>query len=470
MNERELDLALDRLGVEHVRRTAPSALRDRVHVVPLETKPQSWLLRFPMWRFQPMFSATKFVVAGAIVALFGGFLLSGVLTQPSEERIPAAVTDSPDPSTQLLPGVDLVTEEVEPGVYRVVGDGIRDLSRSYEVTTLGQQRPFKMMRSAVILGLDGSVWAIEFDRFFRIGEDATHHWDGDYPNDRGAYSAFAVGPDGTLWQAGPTDFSEEVPDYPVEAALRSFDGREWDVRVSSSDFASAADVAVASDGAVWASWADSAEFPTECLGRLVGDAWEVIEVPGSCALLHDPAGHDFDLWSLNIAAAGGHGTWIFNGQPRHLDGDTWRTIQWPSGLAQQYTILDAGLDGTVWVQDGHGTLGRFDGTEWRVYDKSDGYPLFWDPGDGDPSKLRVAPDQSVWYPASGAADDTGRCGGVARFDGTTATQYLTDHCVSDLDISPDGKVWVRAIQLDPSNETDVVHTYVITPEAVAAAE
>jgi hypothetical protein len=34
-----------------------------------------------------MFSATKFVVAGALLALFGGFLLSGVLTQqPSDDR------------------------------------------------------------------------------------------------------------------------------------------------------------------------------------------------------------------------------------------------------------------------------------------------------------------------------------------------------------------------------------------------
>jgi hypothetical protein len=44
----------------------------------------------PKWRFQSMFSATKFVVAGAIVALFGGFLLSGVLTERGEEVVPAA--------------------------------------------------------------------------------------------------------------------------------------------------------------------------------------------------------------------------------------------------------------------------------------------------------------------------------------------------------------------------------------------
>ena len=32
----------------------------------------------------------------------------------------------------LLPGVDLVTEEVEPGVFHVLSDGIRELSRPVE--------------------------------------------------------------------------------------------------------------------------------------------------------------------------------------------------------------------------------------------------------------------------------------------------------------------------------------------------
>ena len=41
-----------------------------------------------------MFSATKFVVAGAIVALFGGFLLAGVLTQPSDEPLPPAAASA----------------------------------------------------------------------------------------------------------------------------------------------------------------------------------------------------------------------------------------------------------------------------------------------------------------------------------------------------------------------------------------
>ena len=101
-----------------------------------------------------MFSATKAVVAGAIVALFGGFLLAGVLTQQSDEQMPpvgasasaqAEPTDAeptiPDESAaasepsstttaNLLPGVDLVAEEVSPGIFRVLGDGRNDLSEN----------------------------------------------------------------------------------------------------------------------------------------------------------------------------------------------------------------------------------------------------------------------------------------------------------------------------------------------------
>jgi len=42
----------------------------------------------PKWRFQSMFNATKFVVGAAIVALFGGFLLSGVHSETA--TIPGA--------------------------------------------------------------------------------------------------------------------------------------------------------------------------------------------------------------------------------------------------------------------------------------------------------------------------------------------------------------------------------------------
>ena len=54
----------------------------------------------PKWRLRPMLSATGFVVAAAIVALFGGFLLIGLLTQPSADPVqaPGAVSSPQTPS------------------------------------------------------------------------------------------------------------------------------------------------------------------------------------------------------------------------------------------------------------------------------------------------------------------------------------------------------------------------------------
>ena len=86
-----------------------------VHQTPQQ---RGWLPPFRAWRFQPIVNAAKFVVAGVVVALFGVFLFWGVLT-----------TQRSDEST-LLPGVDLVTEHVRPGVYRILSDGEHDLSEN----------------------------------------------------------------------------------------------------------------------------------------------------------------------------------------------------------------------------------------------------------------------------------------------------------------------------------------------------
>jgi hypothetical protein len=129
------------------------------------------------WRFPSLFSLTKSVAAGAIVALFGGFLLAGVLTtQPSDEQTPAVGASASGSSTpeatasveaspnndqvdreattvrsDLVPGVDLVTEEVEQGVLRIISDG------------------------------------------------AGHDLDETHPSDRYDMNGIAVTPDGTVW-------------------------------------------------------------------------------------------------------------------------------------------------------------------------------------------------------------------------------------------------------------------------------
>jgi hypothetical protein len=200
MNEHELDLALGAIGASRTQVAAPRVLRESVRAVPAQTpQKRRWLPRIPQWRFQSMFNATKFVVAGAIVALFGGFLLSGVLTQPSEDRLPAVGAsasaqaeptgvvfaepesvwdvepDSTSTTAGLLPGVDLVTEEVEPGVFRVLSDGVRELSNVPVGAAADDELAFwDFLMSPNIAAGRASVWWFGPDGFFRLGDDQTH--------------------------------------------------------------------------------------------------------------------------------------------------------------------------------------------------------------------------------------------------------------------------------------------------------
>jgi hypothetical protein len=131
------------------------------------------------WRYRSMFGAMKFVVAGVIVALFGGIIMTGVLTtKPEEETVPAVeasalaspssapqpsatperpapaspapaqVAPSPTTRPELLPGVDVVSEEVAPGIYRLLRDGVHDLTSGVR---------------SVMIGPDGGVWVLRGD-------------------------------------------------------------------------------------------------------------------------------------------------------------------------------------------------------------------------------------------------------------------------------------------------------------------
>ena len=142
-----------------------------------------------------MFSATKFVVAGAIVALFGGFLLAGVLTQrPSDEMTPGVEVASPEASASASPSstIGLVTEEVKHGVYRVLDDGAgHDLT-----STAASDAPRE-----IAVGNDGSVWlhvGTESEgRLFRLGDAADHA----IPS-RPGRARITAAPDGSVWMLG----------------------------------------------------------------------------------------------------------------------------------------------------------------------------------------------------------------------------------------------------------------------------
>ena len=144
-----------------------------------------------------MFSAVKFIAASVIVALFGGFLITGVLTtQQGDEMAPAAVTAPPTieatsapteaPTrpvrTDILAGVELTVEEVEPSVFRVVNDGVRDL-------VLGGN-------TDIVAGHDGGIYLLRKHQFIRLGSESGQAW----PEAGGPYRPdFEVTPDGTVW-------------------------------------------------------------------------------------------------------------------------------------------------------------------------------------------------------------------------------------------------------------------------------
>lgn len=82
----------------------------------------------PKWRMQSMFSATRFVVAGAVVALFGAFLLAGMPSQPrADDLVPGASILASDPPglIYMLDGDIYMAEEDGTDPVRIV-DGDAD--------------------------------------------------------------------------------------------------------------------------------------------------------------------------------------------------------------------------------------------------------------------------------------------------------------------------------------------------------
>ena len=108
--------------------------------------------RSPKWRFSSMITATKFVLAGSVVALFGGLLVAGILPTPqADDGLPAAVTDSTAPDTTAGPLAGLSTEEVEPGVLRIISD-----DAGHYLDETHPTRPYDL--DGITIQPDGTVW------------------------------------------------------------------------------------------------------------------------------------------------------------------------------------------------------------------------------------------------------------------------------------------------------------------------
>jgi hypothetical protein len=443
----------------------------------------------PKWRFQTMFSATKFIVAGAIVALVGGFLLTGPLSQRSSDgRQPAAatttapsaqasppgspaatlapsegMTSAPKTSvkTDLLPGVDLLTEEVRPGVFRVLGDGIRDLEAGSGV------RDVTVDAAGHVWTLRGGTGNWKVERLGEPGESTHLTWTSKATLGLGADGSPVIG-DGS---AAITDASRELdledgtwverqteapacyqPESPMEppyglplpdgACLRasqwlSRSHRYWQHAPNSDlglpDDRFIDDLAVGPDGTGWASVRsyspDTGSFPTGFDGLLHYDGATWIHIPAAPS----------DIPSEWLA-----GTQDMAVTP---DGTVWIVEQHP----QENDYPD------VWVRS-------WDGANWAMYGPSD-WPRWSSTSSGSGTGTHVNPDGTIWF-----------LGGNLLFDRASLHPLDVDLGNLDFDLSnqrigpdgtfaPGGNIWLAATDLEGARQL-----YVITPEAVTATE
>ena len=364
------------------------------------------------------------------------------------------------PTDELLSG--FVTEEVEPGVYRVLNDGVRDLRSQSE-----DGGPYDL-----VAGHDGSVWLFEWpNRSVRLGEEAEYGWGGSSPE-----YAVDVTSDGTLWRVDSA------------GSIGSFDGHTWTEHtpaINSDDQWNQSTLEVGLDGTIWSLAMDGylecsdparAECKRTVLISLDDDrpptttrGWsEIYDGPVAAdALAVSPDG---EVWLMGVRGTQTSGE--VQVLLRH-DGQEWQVVEVPDGLRNAWAgqSFDIGADGTLWAAAWNDdALARLDNMGWTIFTESDGVRHWGTDGFIPTDHLHVALDGSVWVNAVGASVS---CGGVARFDGTTWSGHLADLCVHDIDIAPDGAVWVRAGTYERRGgfeNWDPPDTYVITPEAVADTE
>ena len=319
----------------------------------------------------------------------------------------------------------LVTEAVEPGVVRVMGDGIRALAppsgdRDYQLA----------------IGLDGSVWVWSTNGLIRLGDSATYRG----PGTDGPGEGLEVAADGAPWA---------IADWKLER----LDGQRWAVtRQAARGGVGAFDIAP--DGTIWSVWlSNTGEAPYGGVGRLSDGGWTdhplgsdlttVLTGQGSGelesldlrAMRATADGQVWTAWSAQVAGAQ-------SGTLLHFDGQAWgAVIILGVGSYSMVDFLDIGADGTLWVYletNGDPHLARLVDDTWTVYSAGDGVPQMWKVRSS--GHLRVGPTGSVWI--TDVDPDHQSCHGVLSFDGTAWTRYLENICVMDLDIAPDGRVWV----------------------------
>jgi hypothetical protein len=402
------------------------------------------------------------------ITLLIAALLSLSLAVPALAADEAAVA-TPD----LLPGVDLVTEEVEPGVERIVSDGVRELSWPVDRKDLYLNG---VLDRNVVTGPDGSVWLFWPDESFRLGQPNASRWGRD-PLPWGTED-FEIAPDGTVFR--------------VSSGLRyRAPNGQWQSVGYPTTFLG---VEAAPDGTLWGVWPNEYRCDKNTTGAGDGCASYVSRL--DLRDNDDTVGHASPAFK-NHRYAGLVGFWVTDdgtiwlwdmwqptkgGRHKHSltrsDGKDFERVDLPTGIrkAEPWMLTaDMNADGTLWAKRGLGgaaTLARFDGSKWTTFDESDGVPPLGGHYQGHPGFLRVGPEGSVWVNPLGDWETTGNeCDGIANFDGEVWDRYLPGICIYAMDVAPDGSIWLQGgVMRRAGSGFEPVETYVITTEAVAGTE
>ena len=336
----------------------------------------------------------------------------------------------------------LTTEEVAPGVERVLSDGVHEIDGRW-----------------VEMGRDGSVWLTEERRFAELGGDTVLEWG---PG-RTSGILLDVAPDGTVWVV------EDTPGKPV-VKIRSFDGERWTThRRALSDSVEGWAIDIDAHGIVWAAWPDGETRDPQrssVVASLDEGGWQLLErrLPGR-ALIDLLVTDDGEVWALQLA-----------GPPLRFSDGEWRpptvdeVAAGDDGFAELSLTDDlagsVGRDGTVWLihrgvpgpQEALGdadAILRFDGEAWT------GWSLPSELAVG--GSVTVAPDGTAWI----RHDWPEEASGLYHFDGTELEAYLPgSHVLGEPRVTAGGSVWV----VSESNERRPERTTLrIAPEAAGAA-
>lgn len=392
-----------------------------------------------------MLNATGFVAAGVIVALVGGVVLTGLLSRPREEDLPAigasasaaatasaaAAVDEPSvaPSlaaaqasaADLLPGVEL--EEVQAGVYKVLGDGTG--------------HPFEEIGHVVVTA-DGDVWASIgecADGVFLLGAPGRSSGLGEGGGGCGELLLDAEGRPRIHHRSGNRDRNNSA----VFA-----DGRWVKKLPDISDQARRQDdLTIAADGSRWET-RDGAVIRTDELGETVftrddmGFDPDMDRVDGQPELrpgqiASSPDGHVWVSWTSHRGGGPVESDTPF--AVTEFDGDSWRVIRRDGWLDGDYVAeygfyvenradLDVGPDGTLWT-----TAFGYP----RVYEVTTWDGRSWQ----EVAKLPPAAGQGLTFDVDGAA-----WFGAARLDRSPLRSIeVPTRLQSRLVHAPNGAIW-----------------------------